>query len=206
MGAWHQDGLANWLSVVMWLWLDCSHIKRSFPKAIRGLEPIVTEERYWALFYMALVKEGRYWALLYMPLVTEERNRALFYMPLVTEEHNRALFYMPLVTEERYWALFYMPSVTEERYWALFYMPFYKFLYNLLNVLIQTANKMGTQKLILKSNIKVCILRNKHNCVTGQNVSSSLFLTFHSSHCFCWNIQSKSRFLFLQVLYKMWHP
>jgi hypothetical protein len=24
MGAWHQDGLADWLSVVMWLWFDLS--------------------------------------------------------------------------------------------------------------------------------------------------------------------------------------
>jgi hypothetical protein len=58
-----------------------------------------------------------------MPLVTEERYWALFYMTLVTEERYWALFYMPLVTEERYWALFYMPLVTEERYWALFHMP-----------------------------------------------------------------------------------
>jgi hypothetical protein len=35
------------------------------------------------------------------------------------------------------------PSVTEERYWALFCMAF---LYNLLNVTLQIANKMGLQK------------------------------------------------------------
>jgi hypothetical protein len=51
---------------------------------------------------------------------------------------------MPLDTE-RYWALFYMPLVTE-RYWALFYMPLYTFIHNLLNVLVQTVNKMGLQK------------------------------------------------------------
>jgi hypothetical protein len=36
--------------------------------------------------------------------------------------------------------------VPEERYWALFYMPLYTFLHNLLNVLVQIANKMGLQK------------------------------------------------------------
>jgi hypothetical protein len=30
--------------------------------------------------------------------------------------------------------------VTEERYWALFYMPLYKFLHNLLNVLVMYCN------------------------------------------------------------------
>jgi hypothetical protein len=104
------------------------------------------EKRYWALFYMPLVTEERYWALFYMPLVTEEHYWALFYMPLVTEEHYWALFYMPLAKEERYWALFYMPLVTEERYWALFYMPLYTFIHNLLNVLVQIANKIGLQK------------------------------------------------------------
>jgi hypothetical protein len=37
---------------------------------------------------MPLVTEERYWALFYMPLVTEERYRALFYMPLYTFLHN----------------------------------------------------------------------------------------------------------------------
>jgi hypothetical protein len=100
-----------------------------------------------------------------MPLVTEERYWALFYMTLVSEERYWALFYVPLVTEERYWALFYVPLVTEERYWALFYMPLYTFIHILLNVLLtpwpessselygtkrnvqlQIANKMGFQK------------------------------------------------------------
>jgi hypothetical protein len=36
--------------------------------------------------------------------------------------------------------------VTEKRYRALFYMPLYTFLHNLLNVLIQTAIKVGLQK------------------------------------------------------------
>jgi hypothetical protein len=36
--------------------------------------------------------------------------------------------------------------VTEERYWALFYMPLYTFSHNLLNVVVQIANKMGLQK------------------------------------------------------------
>jgi hypothetical protein len=36
--------------------------------------------------------------------------------------------------------------VTEERYWALFYIPLYMFIHNLLNVLVQIANKMGLQK------------------------------------------------------------
>jgi hypothetical protein len=62
---------------------------------------------------------------------------------------------MPLVTEERYWALFYMPLVTEERYWALFYKPLYAFLHNLLNVLVQSANKMGEKKLSLDIKISV---------------------------------------------------
>jgi hypothetical protein len=35
--------------------------------------PLVTEERYWALFYMPLVTEERYWALFYMPLYTFTR-------------------------------------------------------------------------------------------------------------------------------------
>jgi hypothetical protein len=39
--------------------------------------------------------------------------------------------------------------VTEECYWALLYMPLYTFLHNLLNVLIQIANKMGLQEKIL---------------------------------------------------------
>jgi hypothetical protein len=39
--------------------------------------------------------------------------------------------------------------VTEERYWALFYMPPYTFEHNLLNVLVQIANKMGLQKIML---------------------------------------------------------
>jgi hypothetical protein len=45
-----------------------------------------------------------------------------------------------------------MPLVTEERYWTLFYMPLYTFIHNLLNVLVQIANKtnkMGFQKEIL---------------------------------------------------------
>jgi hypothetical protein len=36
--------------------------------------------------------------------------------------------------------------ITEERYWALFDMPLYTFLHNLLNVLVQIANRMGLQK------------------------------------------------------------
>jgi hypothetical protein len=37
---------------------------------------------------MPLVTEERYWALFYMPLVTEESYQALFYMPLYTFIHN----------------------------------------------------------------------------------------------------------------------
>jgi hypothetical protein len=36
--------------------------------------PLVTEERYWALFYMPLVTEERYWALFYMSLYTFMHN------------------------------------------------------------------------------------------------------------------------------------
>jgi hypothetical protein len=36
-------------------------------------------------------------------------------------------------------------SVTEERYCAHFYMPLYKIIHNLLNVLVQTTNKIGLQ-------------------------------------------------------------
>jgi hypothetical protein len=36
--------------------------------------------------------------------------------------------------------------VTGERYWALFYMSLHTFLQNLLNALVQIANKMGLQK------------------------------------------------------------
>jgi hypothetical protein len=36
--------------------------------------PLVTEERYWALFYMPLVTEERYWALFYMPLYRLSHN------------------------------------------------------------------------------------------------------------------------------------
>jgi hypothetical protein len=36
--------------------------------------------------------------------------------------------------------------VTEKCLWALFYMPLYKFLHNLLNVLVKIANKMGLWK------------------------------------------------------------
>jgi hypothetical protein len=50
--------------------------------------PLVTEERYWALFYMSLVTEERYWALFYMALVTEECYGALFYMSLYTFMHS----------------------------------------------------------------------------------------------------------------------
>jgi hypothetical protein len=39
--------------------------------------------------------------------------------------------------------------VTEERYWALFYVSLYTFMHNLLNVLVQIANKMGLKKFIL---------------------------------------------------------
>jgi hypothetical protein len=39
--------------------------------------------------------------------------------------------------------------VTEERCWALFYMSMYTFIHNLLNVLVQIANKMGLQKNLL---------------------------------------------------------
>jgi hypothetical protein len=35
--------------------------------------------------------------------------------------------------------------VTEKSYWALFCMPLYTFLHNLLNVLVQIANKMRWQ-------------------------------------------------------------
>jgi hypothetical protein len=37
-------------------------------------------------------------------------------------------------------------GVTEERCWALFYMPLYKFLKNLLNVLVRIENEVGVQK------------------------------------------------------------
>jgi hypothetical protein len=37
--------------------------------------------------------------------------------------------------------------VTEDCYWALFYMPLYMSLHNLLNVLVQIANKMGFKKI-----------------------------------------------------------
>jgi hypothetical protein len=43
-----------------------------------------------------------------------------------------------------------MPLVTEERYWALFYMPLYTFIHNLLNVLVQTADRMGLQNKLLE--------------------------------------------------------
>jgi hypothetical protein len=43
------------------------------------------------------------------------------------------------------------PLVTEEHYWALFYMSLYKFLYNLLNVLVQVANKMRLQKTVINN-------------------------------------------------------
>jgi hypothetical protein len=100
----------------------CSLVRKfCSQKQQEALNLLVTEERYWAFFYVLLVIEEPYWALFYMPLVAEERYWALFSMPLVTERYW-ALFCMPLVTEERYWALFYMPLVTEERYWALFYM------------------------------------------------------------------------------------
>jgi hypothetical protein len=36
--------------------------------------------------------------------------------------------------------------VTEERYWTLYYMPLYTFIYNLLNVKVQIANKTGLQE------------------------------------------------------------
>jgi hypothetical protein len=39
-----------------------------------------------------------------------------------------------------------MQLVTEERYWVLFYMPLHTFLHNLLNVLVQIANKMGQKQ------------------------------------------------------------
>jgi hypothetical protein len=39
-----------------------------------------------------------------------------------------------------------MPLVTEECYRALFYISLYTFIHNLLNVLVQIANKMGLQK------------------------------------------------------------
>jgi hypothetical protein len=83
-----------------------------------------------------------------MPLVTEQRYWALFYLSLVTEKRYWALFYLSLVTEERYRALFYMPLVTEERYRALFSMPLYTFIHSLLNVLVQIANEMGLQKTV----------------------------------------------------------
>jgi hypothetical protein len=41
------------------------------------------------------------------------------------------------------------PLVTEEHYWALFYMPLYTFIHNLLNVLVQIANKIRLQKKFL---------------------------------------------------------
>jgi hypothetical protein len=78
-------------------------------------------------------------------------------MLLVTEERYWALFYMPLVTEERFWALFYMPLVTEERNWTLFYLPLYTFVHNLLNVLMQIANKMGLRKKYNNLNIKTSL-------------------------------------------------
>jgi hypothetical protein len=50
---------------------------------------LVTEERYWALFYMPLVTEERYWALFYTPLYKSLRGRCLatglhetLYMPM----------------------------------------------------------------------------------------------------------------------------
>jgi hypothetical protein len=43
------------------------------------------------------------------------------------------------------------PLVTEERYSAFFYVLLYTFLHNLLNALVQIANKMGLQKKIINS-------------------------------------------------------
>jgi hypothetical protein len=50
--------------------------------------PLVTDERYWALFYMPLVTEDSYWVPFYMSSVIEERYWTLFYMPLYTFIHN----------------------------------------------------------------------------------------------------------------------
>jgi hypothetical protein len=71
--------------IVVFVILVC---KFYFQKPKEALNLLVTEERYWALFYMPLVTEERYWALFYMPLVTEERYWALFYMPLYTFIHS----------------------------------------------------------------------------------------------------------------------
>jgi hypothetical protein len=38
--------------------------------------------------------------------------------------------------------------ITQDRYCARFYMPLYTFLHNLLNVLVQIANKMGLRRKI----------------------------------------------------------
>jgi hypothetical protein len=48
-------------------------------------------------------------------------------------------------SHKRPWTLL----VTEERFWTLFYMPLYTCLHNLLNVLVQSANKMGLRKQIV---------------------------------------------------------
>jgi hypothetical protein len=108
--------------------------------------PLVTEERYWAPLYMPLLTTELYWALFYMPLLTTELYWALFYMPLLTTELYWAPFYMPLLTTELYWAPFYMPLLTTELYWALFYMPQHKLLLNLMIVLVQIVNKMGLKE------------------------------------------------------------
>jgi hypothetical protein len=50
--------------------------------------------------------------------------------------------------------------VTEDCYWALFYTPLQMFSHNLLNVLVQIANKMGLQKMVyLKHKEKVYRMR-----------------------------------------------
>jgi methionyl-tRNA synthetase len=61
-------------------------------------------------------------------------------------------------------------SFTEERHWALFYMTLYKFLHNLLNVLLQIANKIWLQK---KKNIYHRFL---NGMLVAKHISRSILL------------------------------
>jgi hypothetical protein len=77
MGAWHQDGLADWLSVVMWLWLWLHTSVQSWSLRFRSAEKlkrILQKELLESMFGNSFL----HMSLLRMIVVTSSGTRSSF--------------------------------------------------------------------------------------------------------------------------------
>jgi hypothetical protein len=112
-----------------------------------------------------------YLLITHFPLVVMQKktafqqNRSAYFRIKSKKFWEELIVYFPLIrhvprSKRRAQQFLYYPQealnllVTGERYWALFYIRcihVYMFLHSLLNVLVESANKMGLQKRIVCS-------------------------------------------------------